>query len=101
MNYLKFTQGWPCLVGIMLQLFGQWLGGMAEEPQRVPAMFVFGDSLVEVGNNNYLNSLAKANYYPYGIDSPRGPSGRFCNGKTIVDMIGINFFSSLHYLSVI
>ncbi|PKI67850.1 hypothetical protein CRG98_011749 [Punica granatum] len=47
-----------------------------------------GDSLVEVGNNNYLNSLARCNYYPYGIDSPRGPSGRCSNGKTYVDMIG-------------
>ncbi|XXG58766.1 hypothetical protein AAC387_Pa04g0993 [Persea americana] len=53
---------------------------------QVPAMFVFGDSLVDNGNNNYLYSLAKANYFPYGIDFYQGPSGRFSNGKTAVDM---------------
>lgn len=55
----------------------------------VPAIFVFGDSLVDNGNNNYISSVARSNYYPYGIDSPRGPSGRFSNGDNFVDMIGI------------
>ncbi|KAK8965928.1 GDSL esterase/lipase [Platanthera guangdongensis] len=53
----------------------------------VPAMFVFGDSLIDNGNNNGLASLAKANYYPYGIDFAAGPTGRFSNGYTIVDGI--------------
>ncbi|KAK6125645.1 hypothetical protein DH2020_040621 [Rehmannia glutinosa] len=52
------------------------------------AMFAFGDSLTDPGNNNYLNSLAKANYVPYGVDFNEGPSGRFCNGKTGVDYLG-------------
>lgn len=56
-----------------------------------PAMFVFGDSLVDCGNNNYITSLAKSNYYPYGIDFSSGPTGRFCNGETIIDFLG-NFF---------
>ncbi|KAJ8617387.1 hypothetical protein MRB53_013573 [Persea americana] len=51
-------------------------------------MFVFGDSLVDNGNNNNLYSFAKANYFPNGIDFYQGPSGRFCNGKTAVDMLG-------------
>ncbi|KAK6150665.1 hypothetical protein DH2020_015597 [Rehmannia glutinosa] len=51
-------------------------------------MFAFGDSLTDPGNNNYLNSLAKANYVPYGVDFNEGPSGRFCNGKTGVDYLG-------------
>ncbi|KAK8951483.1 GDSL esterase/lipase [Platanthera zijinensis] len=50
-------------------------------------MFVFGDSLIDNGNNNGLASLAKANYYPYGIDFAAGPTGRFSNGYTIVDGI--------------
>ncbi|CAH9113919.1 unnamed protein product, partial [Cuscuta epithymum] len=54
----------------------------------VPAMFIFGDSLVDNGNNNNLFSLAKANYPPYGIDFNQGPTGRFSNGYTIVDEIG-------------
>ncbi|KAM3404176.1 hypothetical protein ACQJBY_007328 [Aegilops geniculata] len=53
----------------------------------VPAMFVFGDSLTDNGNNNDLTSLAKANYLPYGIDFAGGPTGRFSNGYTMVDAI--------------
>ncbi|KAG7018565.1 GDSL esterase/lipase, partial [Cucurbita argyrosperma subsp. argyrosperma] len=51
------------------------------------ANFVFGDSLVEVGNNNYIPSLSRANYEPNGIDFG-WPTGRFTNGRTIVDIIG-------------
>ncbi|XP_057464700.1 GDSL esterase/lipase At1g29670-like [Actinidia eriantha] len=60
--------------------------GAQGQPQ-VPCYFIFGDSLVDNGNNNNIASLAKANYMPYGIDFPRGPTGRFSNGKTTVDVI--------------
>ncbi|CAH2066783.1 unnamed protein product [Thlaspi arvense] len=53
----------------------------------VPALFVFGDSLIDNGNNNNIPSFAKANYFPYGIDFNGGPTGRFCNGLTMVDGI--------------
>ncbi|KAG8378567.1 hypothetical protein BUALT_Bualt08G0150300 [Buddleja alternifolia] len=55
---------------------------------QATAMFVFGDSLVDNGNNNFLNSIAKSNYYPYGVDSNRGPTGRFSNGNNFVDYLG-------------
>ncbi|KAL3846146.1 hypothetical protein ACJIZ3_003549 [Penstemon smallii] len=55
---------------------------------QVPCYFIFGDSGVDNGNNNQLNTDAKANYLPYGIDFPQGPTGRFTNGRTIVDIIG-------------
>ncbi|KAI8021269.1 GDSL esterase/lipase [Camellia lanceoleosa] len=51
------------------------------------AMYVFVDSLVDDGNNNFLDSIAKSNYYPYGCDFPIGPTGRFSNGKTFVDFL--------------
>lgn len=54
----------------------------------VPCFFVFGDSLVDNGNNNIIVSMARANYAPYGIDFPLGPTGRFSNGLTTVDVIG-------------
>ncbi|KAM7280142.1 hypothetical protein ACFE04_007276 [Oxalis oulophora] len=54
---------------------------------KVSAIFVFGDSLVEVGNNNYIPTLSRANYLPNGIDFGK-PTGRFTNGRTIVDIIG-------------
>ncbi|KAI3506020.1 hypothetical protein L1887_28373 [Cichorium endivia] len=50
--------------------------------ETLSANFVFGDSLVEVGNNNYITSLSKANYIPNGIDFGM-PIGRFTNGRTI------------------
>ncbi|PON59760.1 Lipase [Trema orientale] len=59
-----------------------------ERNEMVPAMFIFGDSLIDNGNNNNLPlSFAKANYFPYGIDFKGGPTGRFSNGYTIVDEI--------------
>ncbi|ONK68305.1 uncharacterized protein A4U43_C05F9940 [Asparagus officinalis] len=54
---------------------------------EVPCYFIFGDSLVDNGNNNNMASLARANYAPYGIDFPDGPTGRFCNGLTTVDVV--------------
>ncbi|XP_043711417.1 GDSL esterase/lipase At1g71250-like [Telopea speciosissima] len=62
-------------------------GGVVGAP-LVPAMFVFGDSSVDNGNNNFLSSIAKSNYMPYGIDFYQGPTGRFSNGRTVVDMLG-------------
>ncbi|MQM11091.1 hypothetical protein Taro_043995 [Colocasia esculenta] len=56
------------------------------DPQ-VPCFFIFGDSLVDNGNNNNLLTLARANYAPYGIDFPQGASGRFNNGRTVVDIL--------------
>lgn len=54
-----------------------------------PANFVFGDSLVDAGNNDYINTLSRANYAPNGIDFPNQvPTGRFTNGRTVVDILG-------------
>ncbi|XP_062184939.1 GDSL esterase/lipase At5g41890 [Phragmites australis] len=55
------------------------------------AFFIFGDSLVDVGNNDYLVTLSKANAPPYGVDfvfSGGKPTGRFTNGRTIADVMG-------------
>ncbi|OMP07844.1 Lipase, GDSL [Corchorus olitorius] len=52
------------------------------------AFFVFGDSLVDSGNNNYLVTTARADSPPYGVDYPTGrPTGRFSNGLNIPDLI--------------
>ncbi|XVF07773.1 hypothetical protein REPUB_Repub06bG0168600 [Reevesia pubescens] len=52
----------------------------------VPALIIFGDSVVDVGNNNNLNTLIKANFPPYGRDFvTHRPTGRFCNGKLATD----------------
>ncbi|KAH6825567.1 hypothetical protein C2S53_016373 [Perilla frutescens var. hirtella] len=54
---------------------------------QFPCFFIFGDSMVDNGNNNYLHTAAKVNYLPYGIDFPAGPTGRFTNGRNAADVI--------------
>ncbi|XP_051218148.1 GDSL esterase/lipase LTL1 [Lolium perenne] len=66
------------------------------------AFFVFGDSLVDNGNNNYLVTTARADAPPYGIDYPTHmPTGRFSNGLNIPDIISEYLESepALPYLS--
>lgn len=54
-----------------------------------PVTYIFGDSMADVGNNNFFpQSLAKANYPWYGVDySTKQPTGRFTNGRTIGDVM--------------
>lgn len=55
----------------------------------VPALIVFGDSIVDPGNNNKLGTLVKCNFPPYGKDFTQHiPTGRFCNGKIPSDLLG-------------
>ncbi|KAJ9703105.1 hypothetical protein PVL29_004747 [Vitis rotundifolia] len=66
------------------------------------AFFVFGDSLVDSGNNDYLVTTARADSPPYGIDYPtHRPTGRFSNGLNIPDIISeqIGEQPTLPYLS--
>ncbi|CAN4115231.1 unnamed protein product [Withania somnifera] len=66
------------------------------------AFFVFGDSLVDNGNNNYLATSARADSPPYGIDYPtHSPTGRFSNGLNIPDIISekLGMEPTLPYLS--
>ncbi|KAL3646165.1 hypothetical protein CASFOL_011345 [Castilleja foliolosa] len=61
----------------------------ANAKAQVTSMFVFGDSLSDPGNNiNFVMTVAKTKYWPYGIDFEKGPTGRYSNGKIFVDYIG-------------
>ncbi|CAD6249550.1 unnamed protein product [Miscanthus lutarioriparius] len=61
--------------------------GRAEEVHLVPALYVFGDSTVDVGNNQYLPGNS-ALQLPYGIDFPHSrPTGRFSNGYNVADFV--------------
>lgn len=55
----------------------------------VPAVIVFGDSIVDTGNNNNnLKSPARSNFPPYGRDFQGGrPTGRYSNGKVPSDLL--------------
>lgn len=46
---------------------------------KIPAVFIFGDSIVDVGNNNYITGfplLPVANIVPYGETYFHEPTGR-------------------------
>ncbi|KAH9667896.1 GDSL esterase/lipase [Citrus sinensis] len=73
---------WHLMV-MILNFHFRWVNGA----EQVPCYFIFGDSLFDSGNNNALPTKAKANYPPYGIDFPGGPTGRFSNGLNMADVI--------------
>ena len=86
--------------GVVLQIFVVFVCLVVDSSAaKFSANFIFGDSLVEAGNNDYIVSLSKANYPPNGIDFG-SPTGRYTNGRTIVDIIG-KFSGFLYiYLSI-
>ncbi|XP_062102196.1 GDSL esterase/lipase At2g23540-like [Humulus lupulus] len=79
---------------VCVALFINWvfLAKAADDDHKgLGASFIFGDSLVDAGNNNYLSTLSKANIPPNGIDfkaSGGNPTGRYTNGRTIGDIVG-------------
>ncbi|XP_030475392.1 GDSL esterase/lipase At5g33370-like [Syzygium oleosum] len=97
----SFQTPWPALLALAIVMsLGITLAPRAEAAR---AFFVFGDSLVDNGNNNYLATTARADSPPYGIDYPptHRPTGRFSNGFNIPDFISqeIGSESTLPYLS--
>ncbi|EPS74619.1 hypothetical protein M569_00138 [Genlisea aurea] len=53
-----------------------------------PAIFVFGDSTVDPGNNNYIPTISRADHAPYGRNFPgKAATGRFTDGKLIPDIL--------------
>ncbi|WCJ32669.1 GDSL esterase/lipase EXL3 [Euphorbia peplus] len=57
--------------------------------EKFPAIIVFGDSIVDPGNNNYVNTIVKCDFPPYGRDFVNAmPTGRFSNGVIPSDLIG-------------
>ncbi|KAM7463481.1 hypothetical protein LguiA_031602 [Lonicera macranthoides] len=55
---------------------------------NVPAVFIFGDSIFDAGNNHYSpNCTAQADFPPYGSTFFHRPTGRFTNGRTVADFI--------------
>ncbi|XP_072977899.1 GDSL esterase/lipase APG-like [Typha angustifolia] len=63
------------------------VGDAQSSATLVPAIISFGDSSIDVGNNDYLYTIFKADYPPYGRDfKNREATGRFCNGKLATDI---------------
>ncbi|RVW90504.1 Geranylgeranyl diphosphate reductase, chloroplastic [Vitis vinifera] len=82
-SIMKLAVAWTIMVTTLL--------GVAMDGYDCKVVqFIFGDSLSDVGNNDRLSkSLAQASLPWYGIDFGNGlPNGRFCNGRTVADIIG-------------
>ena len=54
------------------------------------SLFIFGVSLFDVGNSDYINTSTnfQANFSPYGETFFGYSTGRFSNGRVIPDIIG-------------
>ncbi|KAF4371604.1 hypothetical protein F8388_003214 [Cannabis sativa] len=90
LSYTKIMMIMMILILIMLE------NTYVKTQRIVPAVFVFGDSIVDVGNNNNLPTLIKSNFPPYGRDFANHKStGRFSNGKLAIDYLvdALNFES--------
>ncbi|MFS7961998.1 putative triacylglycerol lipase [Helianthus anomalus] len=93
MDILRLFLGSILVIGV---------SGTTSNVNQPRSFFVFGDSLVDNGNNNFLVTYARADMPPYGIDTPsHRPSGRFSNGLNIPDIISEHLGSEpvLPYLS--
>ena len=83
---MAVSSGFSSLLVVFIFLALEVFAPRAEADPR--AFFVFGDSLVDSGNNNYLVTSARADAPPYGIDHPtHRATGRFSNGYNIPDLI--------------
>ncbi|MFQ6634957.1 hypothetical protein Gotur_012114, partial [Gossypium turneri] len=92
----------PSIVLVSWMVLGLVMATSTTQVEAARAFFVFGDSLVDNGNNNFLATTARADSPPYGIDTPsRRATGRFSNGKNIPDFISDALGSepTLPYLS--
>ncbi|KAJ9551423.1 hypothetical protein OSB04_015468 [Centaurea solstitialis] len=73
---------------IPLLLIGRFLAQLIVIHAKVSSIIVFGDSSVDAGNNNYVATILKSNFEPYGRDfNGSHPTGRFCNGRIATDFI--------------
>ncbi|KAK9228936.1 hypothetical protein WN944_021893 [Citrus x changshan-huyou] len=57
--------------------------------KHVASLFIFGDSMLDAGNNNYINTttLDQANFWPYGETFFKYPTGRFSDGRLVSDFM--------------
>ncbi|KAJ8764686.1 hypothetical protein K2173_007774 [Erythroxylum novogranatense] len=59
------------------------------KPEKHVALFIFGDSYVDVGNNNFINTTVdqQANFWPYGQTHFDSPTGRYSDGRVMSDFV--------------
>ncbi|KAL5704709.1 hypothetical protein ACHQM5_023099 [Ranunculus cassubicifolius] len=79
----------PVITFLLLISFLGFVQPLSAAPvHKVSAIFAFGDSTLDPGNNNKIPTILKGNHLPYGRDLPHHPaSGRFTNGKLMLDFV--------------
>ncbi|PIN11590.1 hypothetical protein CDL12_15806 [Handroanthus impetiginosus] len=78
----------PILVNLVLVIL--YFRSNVVSAEKHTAFFIFGDSTVDPGNNNYIETIPEnqANYKPYGQNGFfKDPTGRFSDGRIIVDFL--------------
>ncbi|XP_075098789.1 GDSL esterase/lipase At2g31550-like [Nicotiana tabacum] len=76
---------------LILQLLCIFSSTCTAHIPKFPAIFAFGDSLLDSGNNNFILTLFQANHPPYGQSFPNQvPTGRFSNGKLVSDFLAFS-----------
>ncbi|KAK9131509.1 hypothetical protein Sjap_011996 [Stephania japonica] len=78
------------IISIAIFLVAFSLRSYASPLEKTSAFFIFGDSTVDPGNNNYLQTIPEntAATKPYGQNGFfDGPTGRFSDGRVITDFI--------------
>ncbi|GMQ02199.1 hypothetical protein CsSME_00048548 [Camellia sinensis var. sinensis] len=84
------------------QYTGRFTNGLTADfmaSASFPALFVFGDSTVDAGNNNKIERGITANFYPYGVDYNNQSTGRFTNGLTAADFMDVPPRPAYHNLT--
>lgn len=85
----------PIILALVSTIFPSWCTGQLTgnltgqvSKRKFTAIYIFGDSLLDTGTNNYITTVLKANHPPYGISFPGGiATGRFSDGKLMSDLM--------------
>ncbi|KAK7300498.1 hypothetical protein RJT34_11343 [Clitoria ternatea] len=73
---------------VLVLFFSLCLSNLATASNNVSAVFAFGDSTIDSGNNNGFHTLFRSDHLPYGCDFPHHvPTGRFSNGLIATDYL--------------
>lgn len=76
------------ILAFIIFVFSSMCMLVASDNLHVPAIFTFGDSIFDAGNNHFnQNCTAQADFPPYGSSFFHHPTGRFTNGRTVADFI--------------
>ena len=91
-----------CSAIVMAIIFQHVSAASLPNNETVPAVIVFGDSIVDSGNNNYVSTLVRCDFPPDGRDFGGGnrPTGRFSTGLVPSDIIGRRFLVQYGYCIV-